>query len=179
MHSNCPCRQAQGRMGEAGQRGGKAVAGPGAFDARPNSPRWETSPHWPRVGGEDEDSLWDGIRVCGAFVVSVLIAGPSFMIPMSPVYSTQKQRLSVQTKPPSQLGGLQLASWLRVHREHLGIRLCGSIVPSLSRLGTVPLLSSTNGHCSDQASLRRADTRKRGLAVGVIRLKFQTSLWSV
>lgn len=45
----------------------------------------------------------DGIRVCGAFVVSVLIAGPSFMIPMSPVYSTQKQRLSVQTKPPSQV----------------------------------------------------------------------------
>ncbi|KAI4822486.1 hypothetical protein KUCAC02_008031 [Chaenocephalus aceratus] len=38
MHSNCPCRQAQGRMGEAGQRGGKAVACPGAFDARPNSP---------------------------------------------------------------------------------------------------------------------------------------------
>lgn len=45
----------------------------------------------------------DGIRVWGAFVVSVLIAGLFFMIPMSPVYSTQNQRLSVQTKPPSQV----------------------------------------------------------------------------
>ncbi|KAF3845928.1 hypothetical protein F7725_003006 [Dissostichus mawsoni] len=202
MHSNCPRRQAQGRMREAGQRGGKAVVGvlettpapsqshpqllirePGSIpppspppivpltDQRKGitfplgGPALGNKPPLASCWGEDEDSLWDGIRVCGAFVVSVLIAGPSFMIPMSPVYSTQKQRLSVQTKPPSQLGGLQLASWLRVHREQPGIRLCGSIVPSMSRLGTVPLLSSTNGHCSDQASLRRADTRKRGLAI--------------
>ncbi len=45
----------------------------------------------------------DGIRVRGAFVVSVLIAGLFFMIPMSPVYSTQNQQLSAQTKPPSQV----------------------------------------------------------------------------
>lgn len=51
--------------------------------------------------------------------------------------------------------------------------------PSLSRRGAVPPLSSTNGRGSDQASLRQTDTRKQGLAVGVIRLKVQTSLWSV
>lgn len=47
----------------------------------------------------------DGMRVRGvggAFVVSALIAALFFMIPMSPVYSTQKRRLSAQTKPPSQ-----------------------------------------------------------------------------
>lgn len=37
----------------------------------------------------------------GAFVVSVLIAALFFMIPMSPVYSTQNRRLSAQTKPQS------------------------------------------------------------------------------
>lgn len=45
----------------------------------------------------------DGIRVRGAFVVSVLIGALFFMIPMSPVYSAQTQRLSAQTKPPSQV----------------------------------------------------------------------------
>lgn len=65
----------------------------------------------------------------------------------------------------AQLGVLQLASWLQAHREQPGIRLCGSIVPSLSRHRTVPPLSSTNGHGSVRASLRQTDTRKRGLAV--------------
>lgn len=60
-----------------------------------------------------------------------------------------------------------------------GLGSVAALCRGLSRRGTVPLLSSTNGHGSDQASLRQTDTRKRGLAVGVIRLKVQTSLWSV
>lgn len=60
-----------------------------------------------------------------------------------------------------------------------GLGSVAALCRGLSRRGTVPLLSSTNGHGSDRASLRQTDTRKPGLAVGVIRLKVQTSLWSV